>query len=103
MLIHKTKPSQADLLLEDTHDKHLVKQLYQPGDAILVTDYTTPALVSIPLCTRKDMQTVATMLKTTEEKVTTTSQPGITFNKQNERLPAFAGVVPERLKILSNA
>ena len=38
MLIHKTKPSQADLLLEDTHDKHLVKHLQRPGDAILVTD-----------------------------------------------------------------
>jgi hypothetical protein len=62
MLIHKTKPSQADLLLEDAHDKHLVKQLHHPGEAILVTDYDTPTVVSIPFCNRKDMETVADMI-----------------------------------------
>ncbi len=59
MLIHKTKPSQAHLLLEDAQDKHLVKQLQHPGEAILVTDYTSPVVVSLPLCTREDMETVA--------------------------------------------
>lgn len=59
MLIHKTKPSQANLLLEDSHDKNLVKQIQHPGEAILVTDFDTPILVSMPLCTRDDMNTVA--------------------------------------------
>lgn len=64
MLIHKTKPSQADLLLEDAHEKHLVKHLHQPGDAILVTDYEDPSVVSMPFCTREDMETVAGMINT---------------------------------------
>lgn len=62
MLIHKTKPSQADLLLEDAHDKHLVKHLHQPGEAILVTDYSSPVVVSVPFCTRQDMETVADLI-----------------------------------------
>jgi hypothetical protein len=65
MLIHKTKPSQADLLVEDAHDKNLVKQIHRPGDAILSTDFTTPVLVSMPLCTRKDMEIVARLIKNT--------------------------------------
>lgn len=65
MLIHKTKPSQADLLLEDTHDKQLVKQLQRPGEAILVTDYAPPTLVSMPFCTRQDMDTVAALIRKT--------------------------------------
>lgn len=63
MLIHKTKPSQADLLLEDAHDKQLVKHLEHPGEAILTTDYAPPMIVSIPFCTRQDMQTIATTIK----------------------------------------
>jgi hypothetical protein len=62
LLIHKTKPSQADLLLEDSRDKNLVKHLQRPGEAILVTDFDTPIVVSMPLCTRDDMTTVATMV-----------------------------------------
>ncbi len=62
MLIHKTKPSQADLLLEDAQDKNLVKQIQRPGEAILVTDYDQPIVVSIPYCTRKDMHAIATMV-----------------------------------------
>ncbi len=63
MLIHKTKPSQADLLLEDSHDKQLVKQIHRPGDAILVTDFSQPTLVSMPYCTKQDMENVATIVK----------------------------------------
>ena len=63
MLIHRTKPSQADLLLEDTSDKNLVKQIQRPGEAILVTDYGEPTLVSIPRCSREDMQQVAEILR----------------------------------------
>lgn len=65
MLIHKTKPSQADLLLEDAQDKHLVKQIQHPGEAILVTDFDTPIVVSMPFCTQEDMKTVAEMVKST--------------------------------------
>jgi len=70
MLIHKTKPSQADLLLEDAHDKHLVKHFQRPGDAILVTDYDSPTVVSMPLCTRKDMETVTRMMSDSGERTT---------------------------------
>ena len=65
MLIHKTKPSQADLLLEDSHDKNLVKQIVRPGEAILSTDFSSAVLVAMPLCTRKDMETVADIVKDT--------------------------------------
>jgi len=67
MLIHKTKPSQANLLLEDAHDKSLVKHIHRPGDAILVTDYDVPTVVTMPFCTRKDMETIASMLSNTGE------------------------------------
>ena len=63
MLIHKTKPSQADLLLEDAHDKNLVKQIQRPGEAILSTDFSAAVLISMPFCARKDMETVAAMVK----------------------------------------
>ena len=59
MLIHKTKPSQADLLLEDSQDKHLVKQIDRPGEGILATDFSSPILVAMPRCTQKDMERVA--------------------------------------------
>jgi len=65
MLIHKTKPSQADLLLEDAHDRNLVKHLQRPGDAILATDYAAPTLVSMPFCRREDMKTVADIVQKT--------------------------------------
>lgn len=68
MLIHKTKPSQADLLIEDSQDKQLVKQIQRPGEAILVTDFDSPILVSMPRCTREDMETVANMVKKTHTK-----------------------------------
>ncbi len=68
MLINKTKPSQADLLLEDSHDKNLVKQIQHPGEAILVTDFDTPILVSMPLCTRDDMNTVVDIVNSTYTK-----------------------------------
>jgi hypothetical protein len=63
MLIHKTKASQAKLLLEDVRDKHLVRHIQQPGEAILVTDYSDPILVAIPRCCREDMQQLADLLR----------------------------------------
>ena len=61
-LVHKCKPSQADLLLEDSAEKKLVEQLDRPGDAILLTDYAGTKTVSMPYCTRRDMETVAAMV-----------------------------------------
>jgi hypothetical protein len=63
MLIHKTKPSQADLLLEDSQDKNLVKQIQRAGEAILVTDFDNPRIVSMPFCTREDMRLVADIIQ----------------------------------------
>jgi hypothetical protein len=74
VLIHKTKPSQAELLLEDAREKNLVKQLQQPGQAILATDYALPTLVTMPLCTRPDMDTVADLLSAAD----TASAPAVT-------------------------
>jgi hypothetical protein len=61
-LIHKCKPSQADLLLEDSKEKKLVEHLQRPGDAILVTDFAGTRQVSMPFCSRQDMETVAKMI-----------------------------------------
>lgn len=61
LLIHKSKPSHTELLLEDPEDKHLVRQLHHPGEAVLMTDYHAPAIVSLPVCTREDIQKIASM------------------------------------------
>ena len=90
MLIHKTKPSQAELLLEDRQEKQLVKQLRQPGEAILVTDFDQPTLVSIPLCTRKDMEAVAEKLsvskKGTAAKETNRARPSPSQQRHHQPL-----------------
>jgi hypothetical protein len=62
-LIHKTRPSQAELLLEDSQEKKLVKQLSRPGEALLSTSHDTdPSLVKMPLITRQDVAEVARIL-----------------------------------------
>lgn len=61
-LIHKCKPSQAELLLEDSKEKKLVEDLKRPGDAILLTDYAGTKQIHIPFCTRTDMETVANLV-----------------------------------------
>jgi AraC-like DNA-binding protein len=85
MLIHKTKPSQAELLIEDAHDKNLVKHLQRPGEAILVTDYEAPTLVSIPFCTQKDMETVANLVKNTSEMAIANTSRMIAIGGNNGR------------------
>lgn len=72
-LVHKTKPSQADLLLEDSQEKKLVKQLQQPGDAILVTDFADARLVRMPFCSRSDMEMIAEMVGNHKEVITISS------------------------------
>jgi hypothetical protein len=58
-LIHNTKPSMADLLLEDTQDKKLVKQITQPGQAVLMTDFSQTQVIQIPYLTVQDVQQIA--------------------------------------------
>lgn len=89
MLIHKMKPSQANLLLEDAHDKKLVKQLQRPGDAILMTDYENPHVVSMPFCTREDMETVAEMVEGTHIHSQNNAPRGSDFDKIGERYDEF--------------
>jgi hypothetical protein len=91
LLIHKTKPSQAELLLEDAHDKNLVKHLQRPGDAVLATDYDAPVVVSMPLCTRRDVETVADLLRTRkdsafQEKLSSVEEPVASSELEEERL-----------------
>jgi len=63
VLIHKTKPSQAELLLEDTQEKHLVKKLTEPGQALLSTSHDSdPIIVTMPLITTQDIQSIVSQL-----------------------------------------
>jgi hypothetical protein len=82
MLVHKMKPSQADLLLEDAQDKHLVKQLHRPGEAILATDFDMPVLVTMPVCAREDMRTVANLV-TTARPASFSSEPPIVIESED--------------------
>lgn len=59
LLIHKTKPSQADLLLEGAKERNLVKQISRPGQALLATSHDAdPQIVTMPLITRQDIAAV---------------------------------------------
>jgi len=99
MLVHKMKPSQADLLLEDAQDKNLVKQLHHPGEAILATDFDVPTLVTMPLCVRDDMKTVAELLKKTPYS-STSGEPMIVLDSKkrpSDVVAAESGDSPEKL------
>ena len=90
MLIHRTKPSQANLLLEDAADKNLVKQIQRPGEAILVTDYGEPTLVTIPRCCREDMQQVLELLKQYSPANLAPFSQNKTGAAQNAKVPLFS-------------
>lgn len=62
MLVHKMKPSQAKLLLEEPEEKALLKEIQKPGEGVLVTDYSGPVKVAIPYCTDRDFEYLATRL-----------------------------------------
>ncbi len=93
-LVHKCKPSQAELLLEDSQEKKLVEHLERPGDAILLTDYAATKAVSIPFCTRQDMETVAEMISRHTHPIDITTQntnmkaKGIIYEMPEEKLIA---------------
>ena len=61
-LVHQCKPSQADLLLENTRDRKLMQALTGVGQAVLLTDNAPTRLVQIPRCTRQDMQRIANIV-----------------------------------------
>jgi hypothetical protein len=65
--VHKTKPSQAEFLLEDSQDRKLVKALKSPGQALLATaNSSDPSIVTVPLITKSDILTVAQALQPKE-------------------------------------
>lgn len=61
-LVHRCKVSQAELLIEDSQEKKLVKHLERPGEAILMTDFAGARKVQMPYCTRQDMENVARLI-----------------------------------------
>lgn len=57
LLIHRTKPSNAEMLLEDM-DKSVKKQLKaisQPGEGLFVRDYGEPVHIRMPFTRKEDM------------------------------------------------
>lgn len=63
LLVHKCKPSQADLLLEDSQEKKLVKALKAPGECLLATSHDAdPQLVRMPLITAQDIRHLVTLV-----------------------------------------
>lgn len=63
LLVHKIKPSQADLLLEDKENAKLMKRVSLPGQALMATSHDAdPSVITVPLITRKDVEDVARML-----------------------------------------
>lgn len=62
-LIHKTKPSLADLLLEDAREKKMVKGLTLPGQCLLATSHDAdPQIVQMPLITKQDIQQITQLI-----------------------------------------
>lgn len=61
-LILPIKKSQAELLLEDTQEKKLVKGLDEPGKGLLSLSTGAPQLVKMPLCLRSDFEELARRL-----------------------------------------
>lgn len=60
VLAHKMKPSQAELLFEDTKEKMLVKHLTRPGQALLCTSHDAdPMPVQMPLMTKQDVEYIS--------------------------------------------
>lgn len=77
--IHKTKMSQADLLLEDRENARRVQRLQRPGQAVFVSDYGDPQVVDIPLVTEYDLQALVERLQ--PQAGTNQTQTGTTRHK----------------------
>lgn len=86
-LIHNTKPSMADLLLEDTHDRNMVKDITQPGQAVLMTDFSPTRLIHIPYLTIADVQQIANTLGAVQENTLDVAFTAITSHTEPAALP----------------
>jgi len=64
MLILPIKPHQAELLLEDSQEKKMVKALNEPGKGVLSLNMHEPEFVKMPKCTIEDMREIASRLTT---------------------------------------
>lgn len=63
LLIHRIKPSQADLLLEDRENVKLMKRVNLPGQALMATSHDAdPSVITVPLITRRDIEQVSRRL-----------------------------------------
>ena len=63
LLIHRIKPSQADLLLEDRANVKLMKRVNLPGQALMATSHDAdPSVITVPLITRRDIEQVSRRL-----------------------------------------
>lgn len=63
LLIHRIKPSQADLLLEDRENLKLMKRVNLPGQALMATSHDAdPSVITVPLITRRDIEQIARIL-----------------------------------------
>ena len=101
-LIHHTKPSMADLLLEDTHDRNLVKDITQPGQAVLMTDFSPTQLIHIPYLTIADVQQIANTLGVVQENTLDVAFTAIASHTEPVALPENVIAFPEKPLTLSN-
>ncbi len=65
LLVHKSKPSQAELLVDgmEKKEKALVKALSLPGECLLATSHDAdPCVVRMPLIREEDIRRVVEML-----------------------------------------
>ena len=104
LLVHRIKPSQADLLLEDRDNLKLMKQVTRPGQALMATSHDAdPSIVSMPYITRTDIERVAQHLKRLEsaqetpERLRQTPTETPTETSGNSDAPTFGSLVRERL------
>ena len=84
--VHKIKPKQANLLLQNKDATDLVKQIRKPGKVVFCPVFDPPTLCDIPLTTEEDMQTVARMLSGEnfhKASVTNTFEQPVTSYEQN--------------------
>ena len=86
--VHRIKPKQANLLLQDKDEAEKVKRfLKQPGDVLLCPVGDDSAICKMPFTTDSDMEFVAEMLR--EEAITVTPQPDALQNNPPKPLPQW--------------
>lgn len=73
VLVHKMKSSQAKFLLEEPEEKKMLKSISKPGEGILITDYSGPIQVSMPVCTKQDFQWLADAMASSQKTIDVTA------------------------------